>query len=110
MDRAHICLYLLAMTSGLVGGVGDILLNHWAKISSKLGYLIGGYACWIVALMLFTAMLKKGMLADCVVLFLLANCAVALIAGPLLFHDHMSAQKWAGVVLAIFALVLMHTG
>lgn len=110
MDHARICLYILAMASGLIGGGGDILLNQWAKVSPKLGYLLGGYACWMVALVLFTCMLKKGMLADCVVLFLLANCAVALIAGPLLFHDHMSAQKWAGVVLAIFALVLMHTG
>ncbi|OGY35159.1 MAG: hypothetical protein A3E36_00590 [Candidatus Andersenbacteria bacterium RIFCSPHIGHO2_12_FULL_45_11b] len=110
MDRAHVMLYVLALASGLVGGTGDILLNHWAKVSHKPIYLLGGYACWILALVLFTVMLKKGMLADCVILFLLANCAVALVVGPVMFDDHMSTQKWAGVALAVFALVLMHTG
>lgn len=110
MDRTRVMLYVLALVSGLVGGAGDILLNHWAKVSSKWVYLVGGYACWIAALVLFTIMLKKGMLADCVILFLLANCAVALIAGPIMYNDSMSAQKWAGVGLAICALVLMHTG
>ncbi|MDA1169040.1 MAG: hypothetical protein O3A36_01750 [bacterium] len=110
MDKARIVLYTLALLSGLVGGTGDVLLNHWAKVSHKPTHLIGGYVCWIGALVMFTMMLKRGMLVDCVILFLLANCAVALIAGPLVFHDHMSVQKWTGVALAIVALLLMHTG
>src|SRR3989344_9081221 len=106
---ARISLYAIALVAGLAGGLGDILLYKWAKGAGELKYIISGFSCWLIALVLFTAMLKRGLLADCVILFLLANCAIALIAGPIFFHDPMSKQKWLGVALAISALVLIET-
>lgn len=110
MDSTRILLYVLAVFAGLIGGVGDALLNKWAKLGGGVGYAIGGYSCWLIALTLFTAMLKRGLLAHCVILFLVANCLIVLLASVLLFHEQLSDQKWMGIVLAIAALIMIETG
>lgn len=110
LSYARLVLYAMALVAGLTGGLGDILLYKWAKGAGELKYIVSGFVCWAIALVFFAMMLKKGLLADCVILFLLANCAIALIAGPIIFHDPMSRQKWLGVALAITALVLIETG
>lgn len=110
MDSTRILLYVLAVFAGLIGGVGDALLNQWAKAGGKAWYAIGGYCCWLIALTLFTAMLKRGLLAHCVILFLVANCLLVLLASALVFQEHLSPQKWLGIALAIVALIVIEMG
>lgn len=110
MDRARIVFYVLAISAGLIGGVGDALLNQWVKTGGKLWWLGGGYTCWLLALTLFVLMLKRGLLAHCVILFLLSNCVFVLIVSSLVFHEAISIQKWVGIILAIVAIVMMELG
>ena len=110
MYHAHLAFYALSILAGLVGGMGDVLLNKWAKTGGNVWWLGGGYACWLIALTLFVFMLKWGFLAHCVVLFLLANCLFVIAASNLVFHEPISAQKWCGIGLAITAIVVMELG
>ncbi|HBE90794.1 MAG: hypothetical protein A3E37_02805 [Candidatus Andersenbacteria bacterium RIFCSPHIGHO2_12_FULL_46_9] len=110
MDMPRWAFYLLAISAGLVGGIGDALLNQWAKHGGKWWLIASGYLSWVVALTLFLLMLKKGPLAHCVILFLLSNCIFIIAVSNLVFHEDISAQKWAGIILAIVAIVIMESG
>ena len=101
---------MLAIGAGLVGAVGDCLLNQWAKYGGRVWWAIGGFVCWNLALGLFTWMLGKGLLAHCVLLFLTSNCLLVLMVSRLVFREAMTAQQWVGVFLALVALVLMERG
>lgn len=110
MHRAYLAFYTLSLLAGLIGGIGDALLNKWVKTGGNICWLGGGYACWLVALTLFVFMLKRGLLAHCVVLFLLANCIFVIAASRLVFQEDISMQKWVGIGLAIAAIVIMEMG
>jgi len=110
MDMPRWAFYFLAISAGLVGGIGDALLNQWAKFGGKLWWMASGYLFWIIALTMFVLMLKKAPLAHCVVLFLLTNCIFIIAVSCLVFHEDISAQKLAGIVLAIIAMVIIELG
>lgn len=87
-----------------------MLLNQWAKHSGKGWWLLGGILFWNVALGIFILMLKRGMLAHCVLLFLLANSVIVLAASRFLLHEGLSKEQWIGIFLGLIALALMEHG
>lgn len=109
MSLSRAGLYALAVGAGLIGGVGDAFLGKW-KHSGAWVWVLAGFACWNVALGLFLLMLKRALLAHCVVLFLLANCLLTVAVSQYVFDEPLSRQKWVGVALAVAAIVVMELG
>lgn len=108
MNSDKVTFYVLAMTAGLVAGVGDALLNKWAKTSGgSFWWVFGGIACWNVALVGFLLLLARGLLAHAVVLFLLTNVVAVLLLSRYVFNEELSTQKWLGITLAVLAVILM---
>ena len=103
--------YVLAVFSGLVGGVGDGLLNRWAKNGGTLWWIVGGYLCWNIALTVFFAMLKSGYyLSQSAAVFGAVNGCVILGLGWFAFREQLSPVGWAGVSIIFIGLVLTEIG
>lgn len=98
---------VLAIFAGLAGAVGDALLSHWAKKSAPWGWLVGGILVWNVALVPFIFMLKRGLLAECVIAFLLANSLLIIGISVVVLREEISLNKWLWMLLGLLALVMM---
>lgn len=110
MDKAQANFYFLSILAGLMAAIGDSCLNQWAKHDSKGIWLFGGFVFWNVSLLLFLSMLKRGMLAQCVVLFIITNCILVLLISHFTFHAELSRQQWLGIFLAVLGVVVMELG
>lgn len=106
MEIASINPYLLILSAGLVGAIGDSFLNQYAD-RGGIGWLLGGYAIWILTASLFTFLLKGEVFAKGVILFLLANIIFAIIIGRFYLGEHFSGKQWLGIALGIIAVGLM---
>ena len=98
---------LLAIFAGLTGAVGDALLSHWAKKSAPWSWLVGGILVWNLSLVPFVFMLKRGLLAECVIAFLLANSILIIGISAVVLHEDITLNKWLWMLLGLLALVMM---
>lgn len=111
MDKDRIFFYLLAVFAGALAGIGDVLLSEWAKHGSSKSYgLLGGFIFWNISLIAFLPILKRETLAQAVVLYITANCLVALGISYFSLHEVLTKQQWLGVMLAVGGLIVMEIG
>jgi drug/metabolite transporter (DMT)-like permease len=107
----HIMFYVLAVIAGLVGGVGDGLLNRGAKHGGMFWWAFGGFACCNIALTLFFIMLSSGnYLSQSGAVFDVANGLVILCMGWFIFHEKLSLMSWFGIVVIFSGLMLTEIG
>lgn len=97
----------LAILAGSAGALGDFVLNHWAKKSPHIGWLISGVLIWNLSLLPFIFMLKKGLLAECVIAFLLTNSTLVLLMNAFLLKEAIPLNKWVWMIFGIISLVMM---
>ncbi len=103
--------YIFSFLAGLLASVGDSFLNHWAKgASNSLDNLVAGVIFWNISLVFFTLMLKRGLFAESVVYFVVANFLISIVISQVFFHEQLSPLKGFGVVLALCALVAIDLG
>lgn len=110
MNAARLIFYVLAATAGTIGALGDGFLNIWAKKGGGSWLVVVGLLCWNLALLVFLRLLKTDLLAQAVVVFLVANSLVVLLLSHFYFEEAISLQKWLGIILAITAIVIMELG
>jgi drug/metabolite transporter (DMT)-like permease len=110
LDRARLLFYGVALAAGLVGGVGDVFINRWAKNTSGLGSLVLGFALCNGALALFTWLLRRGSLASTVVVFLVANSLLTLAVSQAVLAEPLSRMRWAGILVALVGVVILELG
>ncbi len=110
LERARLLFYGVALTAGLVGGVGDVFINRWAKDTAGVASLVVGFALCNVALALFTWLLRRGSLASTVVVFLVANSLLTLAVSQLVLAEPLSRARWAGILVAIVGVVMVELG
>jgi drug/metabolite transporter (DMT)-like permease len=109
-ERTRTVFYLVALAAGLMGGVGDVYINRWAKNVGSLPSLALGFALCNGALALFTWLLRRGSLASTVVVFLVANTLLTLAVSQLVLAEPVSRMRWTGIFVAIVGVVMVELG
>ncbi|MCA1638526.1 MAG: hypothetical protein LC768_09370 [Acidobacteria bacterium] len=110
MDTTTIRIYLIAIFAGVLGALGDGLLNYWAKRqTSGITVFILGLLSWNAALLLFTRLLFSASLARAVILFLVANSIAIAFISFSYFREPLSMMQWIGFAIAIFGIILMES-
>ena len=107
MDQARIAFYLLALGAGLMAGLGDTCLFQWTKSDGKVTWLLGGLVSWNISLAIFIAVLRRGVLAQSVIIYIVANCVVALGISYFALHETLSRQQWCGIAVALVGIIIM---
>lgn len=107
---ARLMFYGIALAAGLVGGVGDVFINRWAKNVAGLRSLVLGLLLCNVALGLFASLLRRGSLASCVVVFLVANSLLTLAVSQFVLAEPLSRMRWAGILVALVGVVMVELG
>jgi multidrug transporter EmrE-like cation transporter len=106
-----IFLYAFAILAGAIGGLGDILLNQWAKYGGSRWWVIGGYGCWNIALTIFLYILVKGyLLNQAAALFSAANGFAIITISWFAFREGLSLISWVGVGIVFLGLALIELG
>jgi len=99
-------LALLALDALLVTS-GSVALRHWATSFSSSS-LAAGLALYNLGTVLWLAVMRRGMpLGRAVVVFGTMNLVLAVVAGIAIFKERLSPVQWAGVGLALLAVVLV---
>ena len=118
VDKVPLGFYFLAAFAGLMASIGDSFLNIWAKVLPagtptwvpQWMSLAGGFVFWNISLVIFILMLKRGFLAQSIVMFITANCVFGLLMSQFMFHEVLSTIQWIAIALAIGAVVMMELG
>lgn len=110
LERERLLFYGVALTAGLVGGVGDVFINRWAKNTAGVASLAVGFGLCNAALALFTWLLRRASLASTVVVFLVANSLLTLAVSQLVLAEPLSRARWAGILVAIVGVVMVELG
>lgn len=96
----------LAALAGLCAGVGDTFLSYWAK-TGRPEWFAGGLIVLNAALVIFAHLLRKGTLAQSVVLFIVGNVVVVALVSHFILHEPISPVRWACLSIAVVAVVAM---
>ena len=106
-----VVVYAVLVLAGLLGAASDAVLNQWARTGRGV-WLLGGYGLWLVVATLLAFILRSGYFGfgAAVVLFLMVNSLAALAVDRVLFNARLSAWGWAGIALAIAAMVCIEIG
>ena len=111
MMSTRILFYALAISSGVLGGIADCLMNRYAKAGGGLGWMLSAYLCWNLAVTVFFLMLRSGYsLAHSGAAFSVANDLPILLACWFVFREPLSATTWAGVGMMFAGLVVAEFG
>ena len=102
--------YCVAGAAGLIGGLGDIFLNQWAKSTGGAWALALGFALCNLALGGFVWMLRRAPLASAVIVYLVAGTALTYIASRFVINEQVSRQRLIGVVVALTGLAIAEAG
>ena len=111
MQSSRAAIYVIIVLAGLLGAISDVVLNEWAR-TSKTGWLLAAYACWIIVATVVGFALRSGYFGfgAAIVLFLLVNSAGALMLDRLLYGTRLSLLSWMGIALAFIAIVCIEMG
>lgn len=109
-ERARLMFYGVALLAGLVGGVGDVFINRWAKSTAGAGSLALGFALCNVALGLFTWLLQRGSLATSVIVYLVSGSLLTFAVSHFLLHEPVSRLRAAGIAVALVGVVMVEAG
>ena len=104
-------LYALLFASAVLSGVGDILIFKWAKSPGSWG-MVAGLVVWAVSLLLMGYLFQYSALpfSLVVVLLIVVHLLIDVAWDAGVHGSRLSGWQWAGVVLAVGAVVLLNAG
>lgn len=102
-------IYFLIIGVGISSGLGDVLINQYAK-SGAPKWFVAGCVSWIISAAFFAYILKKQLFAPGVALYFLVNLSMALIIGKFYFGDRPSLVQWFGIIVGVAAMLLIVRG
>lgn len=106
---SRVALYSIIVFAGVLGVIGDSLLNQAAKMHRPILLIPALFLLNILSLILYGLFFKQEM-GWAVVVLLLVNIVLVVVAGWGIFHEKINAWTFWGVVLACIAVVLMEIG
>lgn len=108
---AKVSVYGLLIIVGLVGALGDIAINQWAK-SHSFEWWAASCGIWIGAATLFGLLLRWQYFefGIAVVLALLVHSGVVLVWDAVWERANLSPLQWVGVLCALMAFCFIEIG
>lgn len=103
--------YSLLVLVGVIGAVGDIAVNQWAK-SHRFEWWLTTCAIWIGAASLFGLLLRwqHFSFGVAVILALLVHSGVVLVWDAIWEGAKLSPLQWLGIFCAVLAFCLVEAG
>lgn len=104
-------IYAVLVFAGLLGAIGDSVLNQWARTFS-VTWLLAAYATWLADATVLGFILHRGYFTFgiAVVLFLLVNSAGVLALDWRFFGEHPTIWQWIGIGFALIAILCIELG
>lgn len=104
-------IYGLLVAVGVLGALGDIAVNQWAK-THRFEWWLASCTIWIGAATLFGTLLRWQYFTFgiAVVLALLVHSGIVLIWDAAWERAKLSSLQWVGVILAISAFCFIELG
>jgi multidrug transporter EmrE-like cation transporter len=98
--------FFVLMAFGVILEVaGDVFFKKWSLAGGR-AWLVVGFGLYSMGAIGWALSLKHEGLAKAVTIFMVANVALALVAGLVLFGEKLNVWNWIGVGLALAAIVL----
>jgi len=103
--------FLMVLMVAILGVVGDLLINQWAK-TNQIHWLAWSVPVWVVLATIFGLLLRQKhyTLGIAVLVILLLHSGFILIWDVVVEGSVLTPTQWAGVVAAMIAIVLMEIG
>lgn len=111
MVASPLLVYCLLVLVGLIGALGDVTVNQWAR-SNQIWWWIVSCFVWVLAATIFGSVLKLQhfTFGVAVVLALLVHSLCVLAFDYAWYKASLSRWQWLGVVCAILALCCVELG
>ena len=98
--------FLLLMGFGVALEVaGDVLLKKWAG-GHRWIWLATGFILYTLGTVGWAWSLRYETLSKAAIVFMVANMALAILAGHFLFGERLTTWNWVGAALAVVSIVL----
>jgi multidrug transporter EmrE-like cation transporter len=106
MAQDHRLTFLVFMGVGVVLEVaGDVILKKWADNGGR-AWFVFGLVVYTLGTIGWAWSLKYEDLGKAITVFMTANVVLAILAGRVFFNERLNPWNWAGVVLAVLAILL----
>ena len=104
-------MFLMVVAVAMLGGVGDVLVNQWAK-TQLVQWWLWSIPVWVLTATVFGVALreKRYSFGITVVVILLLHSGLVLAWDALVERASLAPTQWAGVAAAMVAIVLMEVG
>lgn len=96
----------LFVFAGLGVTIGDLILCYWAK-TGNLPSLILGLLFNIIGIIFYANTLKLETVGIATTIFLASNIVAVTVLGILFYNESVSWMQVGGIVLILFAIVLI---
>jgi len=84
---------------------GDILFKKWS-IDGRNGILVIGLLMYLLGAGIWAMSLRYEYLSKAIVAFVAINLIFDVLAGVLIFGDHLTIPQKAGIVLSLLAVIV----
>ena len=103
MNKWFLSLVILAVVFEVVA---DILFKYWI-INTRNIFLWGGVALYSVGTIIWAFSLKHEYLSKAITVFTVLNLIAVVLAGLLIFNEHLSLVNKFGILLGIVSVILI---
>lgn len=94
------------LAAAAVATGSDYLLKRWSLTDATV-LLVGGVVGWALSAFLFACSLRTGTLLANGSVFVVASGLAVVAMSLWVFHEPVSPRQWAGVALAVVAVLLL---
>ncbi len=111
MVASPFLVYCLLVLVGLVGALGDVTVNQWAR-SNQVWWWIVSCFVWVLAATIFGLMLKLHhfTFGVAVVLALVIHSITVLLGDRACYGVKLSPLQWVGILCAVLAFCFVELG
>lgn len=105
MSQERIPFFVLMVLGVVFEVAGDVFFKKWSNTGLRT-WLVVGFVLYSIGSFGWAWSLKYEGLAKAVTVFMVANVALAVVAGLVLFGERLSWWNWIGIGLALVSIVL----
>jgi len=103
--------FLMVLAVALLGVVGDVLINQWAK-TYELRWWMASVPFWLLMATMFGFVLRQKhySFSIALIIILLIHSGLVLAWDVLVERAVLTPMQWGGVVAGLLAITLMEVG
>ena len=96
----------LVISATFLEAVADVLFKFWT-LNNKISLLVVGIIIYTIGTGIWAYSLRFEFLSKAITIFTVLNLILVIIAGLILFGEHLSFYSKVGIVLGIVSVFLM---